>query len=87
MDFTNITIKTAMGFIGKNKMYLPAIQRKFVWKSEQIEKLFDSIMQNHPIGTFLFWKLNKDSANKYAFYQFRKTTMREILLITKSCKT
>jgi hypothetical protein len=27
---------------------LPAIQREFVWKPEQIEKLFDSLMQGYP---------------------------------------
>lgn len=72
MSFTNITIKSAMTQIGENKMYLPAIQRKFVWRPDQIEKLFDSIMQDYPIGTFLFWKLNRDTANKHTFYQFRK---------------
>ena len=29
--------------------YLPSIQRKFVWDVHQIEKLFDSLMQNYLI--------------------------------------
>ena len=37
------------------KYYLPAIQREFVWSTEQIETLFDSLMQGYPISTFLFW--------------------------------
>jgi hypothetical protein len=33
----------------QNKSYiLPAIQREFVWKPEQIERLFDSLMQGYP---------------------------------------
>jgi len=36
------------------KYYLPAIQREFVWPTEQIETLFDSLMQGYPISTFLF---------------------------------
>jgi len=36
--------------------WLPNIQRPFVWKKEQIESLFDSIMREYPIGTLLIWK-------------------------------
>lgn len=37
-------------------LWLPNIQRSFVWSEEQIEKLFDSIMREYPIGNFLIWK-------------------------------
>lgn len=37
------------------KYFLPHIQRPFVWKEEQIQKLFDSLLRGYPIGTFLFW--------------------------------
>ncbi len=37
-------------------MWLPNIQRKFVWKPEQMEALFDSIMREYPISTLLIWK-------------------------------
>ena len=56
--------------INYNKIYLPAIQRKCVWKPNQIEKLFDSIMRGYPIGTFLFWDLEENNVNKYTFYKF-----------------
>lgn len=36
--------------------WLPNIQRAFVWKEEQIERLFDSIMREYPIGSLLIWK-------------------------------
>jgi uncharacterized protein with ParB-like and HNH nuclease domain len=36
--------------------WLPNIQRPFVWKEEQIERLFDSILREYPIGTLLIWK-------------------------------
>jgi uncharacterized protein with ParB-like and HNH nuclease domain len=36
--------------------WLPNIQRPFVWKEDQIERLFDSIMREYPIGTLLIWK-------------------------------
>ncbi len=49
---------------------LPAIQREFVWKPEQIEKLFDSLMQGYPFGTFLFWKVQPETSGKFKFYDF-----------------
>jgi hypothetical protein len=36
--------------------WLPNIQRPFVWKEEQIERLFDSIMREYPISTLLVWR-------------------------------
>ena len=51
MEYQHWTIKEAMHRIGAKKLYLPAIQRKFVWGAPQIEQLFDSIMRDYPIGT------------------------------------
>jgi uncharacterized protein with ParB-like and HNH nuclease domain len=56
--------------IGENQIYLPTIQRKFVWKTWQITDLFDSIMKGYPIGTFLFWKLEGENIQPYTFYSF-----------------
>lgn len=53
-----------------DKYILPAIQREFVWKPDQICQLFDSIMQGYPFGTFLFWNIEKQNINKYKFYKF-----------------
>jgi len=36
--------------------WLPNIQRNFVWKEDQTERLFDSLMRDYPIGTLLVWK-------------------------------
>lgn len=36
--------------------WLPNIQRPFVWKEDQICRLFDSIMREYPISTLLIWK-------------------------------
>ena len=55
-------------------MYLPAIQRKYVWGDSQITRLMDSIMLGYPIGTFLFWKVKKTIVNEkeYSMYEFIK---------------
>ncbi|PTQ59147.1 uncharacterized protein with ParB-like and HNH nuclease domain [Sphingomonas sp. PP-CE-3G-477] len=64
------TIADALSAIQKRDYVLPAIQREFVWKPEQIERLFDSLMQGYPFGTFLFWKVEPDTAGKFRFYDF-----------------
>lgn len=64
------TIKAALDRIQKKEYVLPAIQREFVWKPEQIERLFDSLMQGYPFGTFLFWKVSPKMSGKFKFYDF-----------------
>jgi uncharacterized protein with ParB-like and HNH nuclease domain len=67
-----ITIKKTIENIRKRKYVLPSIQREFVWEPEQIEKLFDSLMRNYPISTFLFWKVDKYRIKDFQFYEFLK---------------
>lgn len=69
-NYESLTIKEAIQQIANGRYYLPAIQRKFVWSHDQIEHLFDSIMRDYPIGTFLFWKVHDDTRNNYVFYKF-----------------
>ncbi len=69
--YTDWTIKETIQRIDNGKMYLPALQRKFVWKADQIIKLFDSILRGYPIGTFLFWNLaDAENIHEYSFYKF-----------------
>jgi uncharacterized protein with ParB-like and HNH nuclease domain len=55
-DTIRKTIRLISGEESVESLFLPNIQRNFIWKKEQIEKLFDSIMREYPISTFLFWK-------------------------------
>lgn len=69
--YNDWTIKETIKRINEGKMFLPALQRKFVWKADQIIKLFDSILRGYPIGTFLFWNLKEvNNINEYSFYKF-----------------
>ena len=65
-----ITINEAMQHINNNDYLLPAFQREFVWKTEQIEKLFDSLMRGYPTSSMLFWKVKGDTKTKWKFYKF-----------------
>lgn len=73
MSYESKTIDKIIDDIEYNRAFLPAIQRKFVWPSWKIEKLFDSIMRNYPIGSFLFWELKAEKAADYVFYEFLKS--------------
>lgn len=72
MAYKTTTIMKMMREIEKRQVYLPAIQRKFVWDLEKITNLMDSIMHDYPFGTFLFWRVEKDTVNKnrYVLYEF-----------------
>lgn len=39
-----------------SSLFLPHIQRPFVWEEDQMLRLFDSLMRNYPIQTLLFWR-------------------------------
>ena len=67
---TALKISDVVNNIHKKKYLLPAIQREFVWNTYQIERLFDSIMRNYPISSFLFWQVDKENVNDFEFYEF-----------------
>ncbi len=50
------------------RYFLPDIQREYMWLNnadeKKIEQLFDSILRGYPIGSFLFWKLQKEDIAK-----------------------
>lgn len=69
-----ITIREAIENIDQNEYLLPAIQRKFVWKPQQIELLFDSIMREYPINSLMMWEITSDKIKEdYKFYSFLRT--------------
>jgi len=67
---TPITIRKAIDAIRRSEYVLPAIQREFVWDTDQICRLFDSLMRGYPIGSFLFWKVDRERCRQYTFYGF-----------------
>lgn len=69
-QYTPRTISSLVNDIEKGKINLPAMQRNFVWEEEKIQKLFDSLMHDYPIGTFLFWSIDYDTFKEYTFKKF-----------------
>ena len=68
--FVSISVRELIQGLEEKKFYLPSIQRTFVWETDQIEKLFDSLMRGFPIGSFLFWKTPTNAINNFQFYEF-----------------
>ena len=69
MSYRAETIATAVGRMN-TQYFLPAIQREFVWKPDQIVKLFDSILRGYPISSFLFWELKPENRDRWQAYKF-----------------
>lgn len=57
----SISIYEALQNIRNGKFVMPTFQRQYVWSMEQIEKLWDSILLDYPIATFLFWHVNDNN--------------------------
>jgi hypothetical protein len=67
---TPVTVQEILAGIHEKRYLLPAIQREFVWDQDQIRRLVDSLMRGYPIGSFLLWEVQPDTASRYAFYDF-----------------
>jgi len=57
--------------IKNGEIVLPDIQRDFVWDERRIEKLFDSIMRNYPIGIVLLWETYNDIQYRHFIKDYR----------------
>lgn len=44
-----LKVKGALAEVARHGYVLPAIQREFVWKPEQVCRFFDSMIQGYPI--------------------------------------
>ena len=52
----SVKIDRLISRIDDGDIKIPAFQRGFVWKQNQIIELLESIANNYPIGSLLFWK-------------------------------
>ena len=69
MEYVPVRISDIIRQVNRD-IYLPAIQREFVWNTDRIERLFDSIMADFPIGSFLFWRLEQKNKDEWPVYEF-----------------
>ena len=70
--YEDMSVIDALRFVKNKNMLLPDIQREYVWTFPEIEKLFESIVDEYPVGSCIIWKttrtvLNKEKPNLYFF--------------------
>lgn len=53
-------LRKLISFIDSKSVAIPEFQRGFVWKTAQVKKLFDSLVKQYPIGSFILWETNKN---------------------------
>ena len=82
-EYTRETIQKTVEAINKS-IFLPDIQRPFVWEEEKIYKLFDSLMRGYPISTFLYWDLARDQIEdlKVKMYKFVESNVKDSEQVT-----
>ncbi len=69
------TIKSMIADINNEEsdgggLWLPNIQRLFVWEEDQIERLFDSIMRQYPLPSMMIWKTKSEIRNRRFIEQY-----------------
>ena len=69
MSYQSETVADVLPRIN-NTLFLPAMQREFVWTEEQICALFDSLMRRYPISSFLYWQVPVESRDDVEAYKF-----------------
>ena len=44
--------------IDENQLFVPAFQREYVWKRDDVKALLNSLIHEYPTGTILTWETN-----------------------------
>jgi hypothetical protein len=69
MSYTTETVAVVLPKLN-NSWFLPALQREFVWDTDRICELFDSLMRAYPISSLLTWKVPDDARDDVEVYRF-----------------
>lgn len=59
LNATSEKIDKLINRINSGDIRIPAFQRPYVWKQNQILELLDSIVKNYPIGSILLWSTSE----------------------------
>lgn len=70
--FEDMSVLDALKYAKNQNLLLPDIQREYVWNYTEIEGLFESIVDEYPVGSCIMWKtsrkvLNEEKPNLYFF--------------------
>jgi hypothetical protein len=59
MAKTEATVEELVSMIERNKLRLPEMQRRYVWRSPRVRDLMDSLYRGYPSGAILVWETDE----------------------------
>ena len=66
--YEDMSIFEVLDRINNHTMLLPDIQRDYVWNTEDVENLFESIVDNYPVGSCILWKTSKKIISRKSYH-------------------
>jgi len=74
-------IELLFGYIDIGDLWLPDIQRPFVWKDAKVRDLFDSLYKGYPIWSYLLWRNSTTSKSHHIGIKEREHKDPNLLII------
>ena len=68
---SDFSIRDLINQISKGNLRIPAFQRGFVWDSDSVAFLMDSIYKGYPFGTIQLWRTKEKLATEKQFGPFK----------------
>ncbi|MBX6773276.1 MAG: DUF262 domain-containing protein [Chloroflexi bacterium] len=59
VELQSLSIRTLLERLKSGQIRIPAFQRKFVWTSDKVAQLMDSIYKGYPVGAILLWRTHE----------------------------
>jgi uncharacterized protein with ParB-like and HNH nuclease domain len=73
-------ISNILNKIDEHQLFVPAFQREYVWKREDVRLLMESLIKDYPTGTMLLWETNQPPELKGGhIYDSRQGAVRILL--------
>ena len=60
MNYEEKYVETIIEDVRDGKIVVPEFQRTFVWDTEMIAELADSLYKEYPIGMLIFWEKDNE---------------------------
>jgi hypothetical protein len=67
----DLTIREILDLVPRGQIRVPAFQRGFVWDSDQVAYLMDSIYKQYPFGSLLLWRTREQLRHERSLGPFR----------------
>jgi uncharacterized protein with ParB-like and HNH nuclease domain len=67
----DLTIREILDLVPRGQVRIPAFQRGFVWDSDQVAFLMDSLYKQYPFGSLLLWRTREQLRHERHLGPFR----------------